>query len=61
MAWAALLTSEVAAVLEVREKKLSSILETSTLATATLVEVAMTYFWLTLRRGIPLAEKGPDD
>jgi hypothetical protein len=37
-----------------RAKKLSSILSTLTPARLTLVLVAITYFWLTLRRGTPL-------
>jgi hypothetical protein len=37
-------------------KNASSILDTSTPSRDTLVEVATTYFWFTLRRGTPFTE-----
>jgi hypothetical protein len=42
-----------------RAKKESSILATSTPAKSTLVEVAMTYRWLTRLNGTPLTLYGP--
>lgn len=42
-----------------RAKNLSSILLTSTPASGTLVDVAMTYRWFTRRRGTPLTTYGP--
>ena len=41
-------------------KKASSILLTSTPSTPTLVDVAITYFWLTRRSGTPFTEYGPN-